>query len=64
MTWERGYREFKTYKTKNESYEDFKRIWTSYYWWLPNLAKAKKYSWNDRSNAWLKNVLNYYYNNI
>lgn len=64
MTWDRWYREFKTYATKQDSYEDFKRIRTSYYWWLPNLDKAKKYSWNDRPEAWLKNVLDYYYKNI
>ena len=62
MTWKRGFREFKKYKNKEESYKDFKKIWTTYYKWMPNFKKAKKYSWNDRANIWLKNVLYFYYN--
>ena len=62
MTWERGFREFKTYKTKEDSYKDFKRIWQNYYGWLPNYNKAKRYSWDDRTQEWLNNVL-YFYNN-
>jgi len=31
MTWKRGFREFKKYKNKEESYKDFKKIWTTYY---------------------------------
>jgi fatty-acid desaturase len=63
MTWVNWPREFKYYNTKEDSYKDFKRIWTSYYGWLPNLEKAKRYSWNDRAEAWLNNVLAYYNKN-
>jgi len=64
MRWIKGKREFKPYKHKIDSYKDFKRIWTSYYWWLPNLAKAIKYTGNDRAKIWLKNTLTYYYKHI
>jgi len=45
MTWVNWPREYKTYETKEASYADFKRIWSSYYGGMPNYAKAKKYSW-------------------
>ena len=60
MTWARWFREFKSYDTKEDSYKDFKRIWTSYYGWMPTYAKAKRYSWDDRVTAWLNNVLHFY----
>ena len=67
MTWKRGFREFKTYETQEDSYIDFKRIWTTkwYIEWnggLPTYADAKKYSWNDRARDWLNNVLHFYHN--
>lgn len=67
MTWKRGFREFKYYETKEDSYEDFKRIWsTKWYiewnWWLPTIEDAIVYSWDDRANHWLRNVLYFYHN--
>lgn len=45
MQWNKqGVRSFKSYKTKEDSYKDFKRIWEKYYKGLPNYSKAKKYS--------------------
>lgn len=57
MQWDKkGNRSFRRYKTKEDSYEHFKAIWQKSYGGLPNLAKAKKYSGNDRANIWLANV--------
>lgn len=51
---------FKKYATKEDSYKDFKRIWTAYYGKFPDTALAKKYSGNDRPQSWLANVTHYY----
>lgn len=51
---------FKKYATKEDSYKDFKRIWSTYYGQFPNTALAKKYSGNDRPQSWLANVSHYY----
>jgi hypothetical protein len=61
MTWPNGKRRFKHYSNPSESYADFKRIWTAYYKGFPTIAKAKKWSGNDRASAWLRNVNHYYY---
>ena len=62
MQWDKkGNRSFKRYKTKADSYADFKRIWGAYYKTFPNLALAKKYSGNDRAQIWLNNVTKFYY---
>ena len=55
-----GGRHFKRYATKEESYEDFKRIWATYYKRFPDLAMARKYSGNDRAEQWLANVTSAY----
>lgn len=60
MQWKNGKRSFKRYETCEQSYEDFKRIWTAYYGRFPDLALAKKYSGNDRPNQWLSNVTAFY----
>jgi hypothetical protein len=31
MTWKNGKRSFRTFKTKEESYVEFKRIWSTHY---------------------------------
>ena len=49
------------FETKEASYEAFKIIWSKWYWEVPNYRMAKKWSWDDRTGIWLKNVL-YYYN--
>lgn len=52
---------FCIYDTPSESYEAFKKIWSKNYGWLPTLEMAKRWSWNDRPEAWRNNVL-YFYN--
>ena len=56
MTWPNGKRQFKRYATCEESYEDFKRIWSSYYGRFPDHRLAVKYTGNDRAHTWLANV--------
>lgn len=51
---------FKQYATKEDSYKDFKRIWSTYYGRFPDTALAKKYSGNDRPQQWLANVTHFY----
>ena len=50
------------FNSPEESYEAFKIIWQKWYTWMPNYAKAKRWSWDDRASIWLKNV-HYFYNN-
>lgn len=51
------------YETPEQSYEAFKKIWSKWYKWVPNYAKAKRWTWNDRPQTWLNHVLHYYYKN-
>lgn len=60
MAWKNGKRYFKAFETKEDSYADFKRIWSTYYKRFPDLALAKRYSGNDKPNAWLSNVTTFY----
>ncbi len=61
MTWDKnGKRSFKRYEKIEDSYTDFKRIWSSYYGGFPTLKQAKRYSGNDRSEIWLNNVKHFY----
>ena len=61
MTWDKNWkRSFKRYATLNDSYIDFKRIWSSYYGGFPTLKQAKRYSGNDRAETWLYNVKFFY----
>jgi len=53
----------KAYKTKEDGEADFKRIWTKYYGGIPTFEQAKRYSGNDKAEAWYYNVL-FAYNNI
>ena len=48
------------FKTKEESYEAFKIIWTKWYWELPNYEMAKRWSGDDRAGIWKYNVLHFY----
>lgn len=62
MQWDKkGKRSFKSFSTKEESYEAFKTLWAKHYKWLPTKAKARRYSGNDRADIWLANVNYYYY---
>lgn len=60
MEWPGGVRRGKSYTTKEDSYADFIRIWTSYYGEYPTYEMAKKWTGNDRPNQWLENVKTYY----
>ena len=60
MTWERGYREGKTYATKEESYADFKDLWTRKYKGFPNGQAATAWTGNDSPGTWLYAVNKYY----
>lgn len=57
-----GQRYFKGYDSKEESYEDFKRIWSTWYGEMPTHTLAVKYSGNDRPDEWLANVTHFYHN--
>lgn len=58
MTWENGYREGKTYNSKEESYVDFKELWkTKYNNSLPTLQTIKTYTGNDNPLTWQKNTM-------
>ena len=50
------------YDTQEESYQAFMKIWQTWYWEMPTLKSAQRYSWNDRAEIWLRNVTNFYYN--
>ena len=50
------------YDTKEESYEAFKIIRSTWYKTLPTKELAIKWSWWDRADSWLKNVLQFYNN--
>lgn len=56
-------REPKYYKSHEESYADFKRIWSTYYKRFPDLALAKKWTGGDSPETWLCNVKTKYYGN-
>ncbi len=55
--WNSYKRTGKTYLNKEEAYEDFKRIWTSYYGGrFPTWNDAVKWTGNDNPSVWLNNV--------
>lgn len=56
-TWKRR---FKKYTTKQDSFKDFKRIWSNYYWGYPDYKKAKRYTGNDKPKIWLAIVDKHY----
>jgi len=61
MQWDKnGVRSFKRYATKEESYQDFYRIWEKHYRTFPTKRMAEIYSGNDRSDSWLSNVSHFY----
>jgi len=53
----------KAYKTKEEGKADFIRIWNTYYGGIPTYKQAKRYSGNDKAEAWYYNVL-FAYDNL
>lgn len=48
------------FNSPEESYEAFKIIWTKWYGEIPDINMAKKWSWDDRAEEWLDNVLWFY----
>lgn len=48
------------YSDPSESHAAFKIIWKRWYDGLPTLEKARRWSGNDRAEAWLRNVMNHY----
>lgn len=62
MHWPNGVRTPKTYASKEEAYEDFKRIWTRGYGGvMPGMAAAQTWTGGDKPQAWL-NIVHTYYN--
>lgn len=61
MTWERGFREGRTYEKCEDSYVDFKQIWSDYYGEFPTRAMAERWTGKDSVDTWLKSVKQYYY---
>jgi len=62
MTWERGFREGRTYAKCEDSYADFKKIWAKYYGGFPTWEMANRWTGSDNVQTWLDNVTFYYYN--
>ena len=55
------YNNFCQFESQEESHQHFICVWTKWYWWkLPNLYMAKRYSWDDRALIWRNNVLQFY----
>ena len=49
------------YASKEEAFNDFKRLWSNYYGGMPTLEKASRYVGHDGSD-WLKDVMRLYNN--
>ena len=62
MSWKNGVRYLRTYKTKEESYIDFKKTWSKYYKRFPDMALARTWTGNQTPKEWLANV-SYHYQN-
>lgn len=52
---------FCIYENTDESFEAFKKIWSTHYWELPTIRMAEFWTWKDRAEIWRNNVL-YFYN--
>lgn len=52
---------FERYETKEESYKDFKEIWSKYYQDYPNWSLATKWTGGDRVDTWLQAINQYYH---
>jgi len=60
MSWPNGRRTAKWYDSPEDSYNDFKRIWSEYYGSFPDYQMAKKWTGNDHPAIWLANVTEIY----
>lgn len=57
MEWPNGKRQLKTYNSTEESYADFKRIWSEKYGGgFPTYYMAQKWTGNHNPDVWLSNV--------
>lgn len=60
MEWSTGIRKLKVYKSKEDSYADFKKIWSKSYKTFPDLEMAKIWTGGDSPQTWLANLTYYY----
>jgi hypothetical protein len=51
---------FCIYETPEQSYEAFKKIWSTWYKGFPTIAQARRWTGNDRPHHWLNTVTQYY----
>lgn len=56
MTWERGYREGKSYTDPESSIQDCMALWAKHYKRFPDYALADKYTGGDNVYGWLATV--------
>lgn len=62
MTWERGFREGKTFKSDEESIQACVTLWSTHYKRFPDYKLADRYTGGDNVYGWLATVKQYYYN--
>lgn len=64
MYWPNGVRTQRTFKDKQESYDEFKKLWIKNYGeTMPTNKSASNYSGNDNPSGWLKTVNRVYQEN-
>lgn len=61
MSWDKnGNRYPRYFKSHEESFTEFKRIWVKYYGRFPDKKLADKWTGKDKPDSWLQNVTTYY----
>lgn len=61
MAWDKNHNRYPRYfTTTQESFDEFKRIWTKSYKRYPDINLAIKWTGNDNAHVWLSNVNTYY----
>ena len=61
MSWAGGRRHLRSFASRNDAKNYFKKLWVrSYGGRLPTLKDAIKYTGNDKAKAWHKNVMTFY----
>ena len=61
MSWDKQGNRFPRYfKTKEDGFKEFKRIWLKYYGRFPDKQLADKWTGKDKPDSWLANVKFYY----
>lgn len=62
VNWKRiRVRTWKSYASKEQSFEHFKQIWSKSYWRYPDYKLAKKRTGGDNTQRWLNTVNSCYY---